>query len=126
MSAYVDKILQPSHPKMSSYIQDNTQFLNCISRIKSVPHNALTVSMDVRAWYSSIPHSDDIEAFEIFMIENGFSSIEISNITKIMDFILAHNYFEFNDASYIHTAMKKIWPPHMQAYLCGTLRIFTG
>ena len=36
MSAYVDKILQPFLPKLSSFIQDTTQFLNCISKIKSV------------------------------------------------------------------------------------------
>ena len=29
--------------------------------------------------------------------------MEISNITKIIDFILTHNYFEFNDESYIQT-----------------------
>ena len=37
------------------------------------------------------------------MIENGFPSMEISDITKILDFILTHNYFEFNDKSYIQT-----------------------
>ena len=53
--------------------------------------------MDVVTLYSSIPHSDGIKACKIFMIENGFASMEISNIIKIMDFILTHNYFEFND-----------------------------
>ena len=53
------------------------------------------------------------------MIENGFPSIKISNIIKIMDFILTHNYFKFNDRSYIQarrTAMGGKWPPHMQTY----------
>ena len=36
MSAYVDKILQTLFQKISSYIQDTTQFLSCISKIKSV------------------------------------------------------------------------------------------
>ena len=125
MSAYVDKILQPFLQKIPSYIQDTTQFLNCTSKIKSVPHNVLIVSMDVKTLYSSIPHSDGIKACKIFMIENGFTSLEISNITKIIDFILTHNYFEFNDKSYIQThgtAMGKKWPPHMQTYLCGTVK----
>ena len=103
MSTYVDKILQPFPKKIPSYIQGTTQFLNCISKIKYVPHNALIVSMDVKTLYNSIPHSDGIEACKIFKIENGFTSIEISNITKIIDFILTHNYFEFNDKSYIQT-----------------------
>ena len=65
MSAYVDKIVQPFLP---SYIQNTTQFLNCISKINVVPHNALIVSMDVKTLYSSILHSDGIQACEIFMI----------------------------------------------------------
>ena len=103
MSAYVDKILQPFLPNIPSYIQDTTQFPNCISKIKSVPHVALMVSMDVKTLYSSIPHSHGIKACETFMIENGSPSMEISNITKRIDFIFAHNYLEFNDKSYIQT-----------------------
>ena len=59
--------------------------------------------MDVETLYNSIPHSDGIEACKIFMIENGLISMEISTITRIIDFILTHNYFEFNDKSYILT-----------------------
>ena len=59
--------------------------------------------MDAKTLYSSIPHSDGIKACKIFIIENGFPSMEISNITKFIDFILTHNYFEFNDKHYIQT-----------------------
>ena len=59
--------------------------------------------MDVKALYSSIPHSDGMKACEIFMIENGFPSMEISNITNTLDFALAHNYFEISDETYIQT-----------------------
>ena len=104
-SAYVSKTLQPFLPKIPCYIQDTTQFPNCMQKIKSVPHNAPIVSMDVKALYNSIPHSDGIKACEIFMIENGFPSMEISNTTKII-----HNYFEFYHESYIQahgTAIEK-------------------
>ena len=37
------------------------------------------------------------------MIENGFPSMEISNITNTLDFALAHNYFEISDETYIQT-----------------------
>ena len=83
--------------------------------------------MDVKALYSSIPHSDGIKAGEIFMIKNGFTSMEIRNIIKIRHFILTHSYLEFNDECYVQThgtAMGKKWPPHMQTYLYGTLKNF--
>ena len=77
--------------------------------------------MDVNTLYSSIPHSDGIKACEIFMTLNCFPSTEISSITKIKDFIFTHNYFEFNDKSYIQThgtaILKKV-----QTYLCGALK----
>ena len=59
--------------------------------------------MDVKILYSSVPHSDGIKACDMFMIENGFPSMEMSNNTKIIDFILTHNYYEFNNKSYIQT-----------------------
>ena len=72
--------------------------------------------MDVKILYSSIPQSDGLKACEIFLMENGFTSMEISNITKVIHFILTHNYFEFNDKSYIQTngtAIKKKNGPHI-------------
>ena len=85
MSAYVEKFLQLFPPKIPGYIQDTTRFPNCISKIKTVPHNAFIVSMDVKTLYSSIPHSDGIKAYEISMMKNGFPYAEISSITKIID-----------------------------------------
>ena len=90
--------------------------------MKSVPHSALIVSMDVKTLYSSIPQSNGIIALETFLIENGFPTMEISNITKIIDFILTHNYLEISDQSYMERQWKQKWPQHLQTFLCGTLK----
>ena len=82
--------------------------------------------MDVEAFYSSFPHSDGIEACKNFMIEYGFHSMEFSNITKIIDFILTHKCLEFNDEFYIQThgtVMGSKMAHHMQTYLCRTMKI---
>ena len=81
--------------------------------------------MDVKTLYSSIPHSDGIKACEILIIENGFPSMEVSNITKIIDFIIRHNYFEFNDKSYIQThgtAMGEKHFPHICKHIYVELK----
>ena len=68
--------------------------------------------MDFRALYSSILHTDGIKACEIFMKENGFPSMEISNITIIIH--STRNFIQFNDKSYIQargTAMGKKMVP---------------
>ena len=81
--------------------------------------------MDVKALYSSIPHSAGIKAGKILMTENGFTSMKVSNVTKIIGFILAQYYFESNDKSFIQTQGTAIWkkrPQHMQTYSCGTLK----
>ena len=49
----------------------------------SVPHIAVIVSMNVKALYSSLPHSDGIKACENLVIKNIFQSMEISSIAKI-------------------------------------------
>ena len=102
-SAYVNKPLQPFLQKIPSYFQNTTQFLNYISIIIYAPHNALIISKDVRTSYSSIPHNDCIKACKIHMMKNGFTFMEISNITKMIDFISTHNYFEFSDESFIQS-----------------------
>ena len=53
---------------------------------------------------------DGIKACNIYMMENSFPSIEISNITKIIDFILTHNYFEFNDESMMFVFIQFVNP----------------
>ena len=77
--------------------------------------------MDVKSLCSSIPHSDGIKACEVYVIENGFTSMEISIITKIIYFTLTHNYFEFNDKSYSQTdgtAMgKKMAPTYANIFM---------
>ena len=81
--------------------------------------------MDVKALCTNIPHSDGVKVCEIFMIENGIPSMEITNVTQIIHFILTHNCFEFNDESYIQaheTAMGTKWPQHMQTYLYVNLK----
>ena len=129
MSVFDDKILQPFLPKILCYIQDTTKFLNCISKTKSVPNNAVIISMDAKALYSSIPHSDGIEACKHIVIESGIPSMEISIITEIIYFILTHNYFEFIDESYIlihGTAMGKKLPhicKHIFAKLLRHLQV---
>ena len=81
--------------------------------------------MDVRALYSSIPHSDGIKACEIFMIQNGFSSMEIGSITKLQ-ILSQHTTISNLKINPTFTLMErqwgKKWPPHMQTYLCGTLK----
>ena len=59
--------------------------------------------MDVKALHTSFPLSDGIKACEFTMIKDGFTSKEISNITKIIDFTSTQIYFEFDDESYIQT-----------------------
>ena len=55
------------------------------------------------------------------MIENGFPSTEISSITKIIDLVLTHSYFEFSDESYIQahgTAIgTKMAPPYANIFM---------
>ena len=83
MSAYVDKILQHFLPKISSYIQNTTQILNSLSKTKSVPHNTVIVSMDVKALHSSFPHSDGMKECENFLKKMDFHLLKSAILLKL-------------------------------------------
>ena len=77
--------------------------LTVLKKTKSFPNNSIIVSLNVKALCSSNPQSDEIKACANFIIKDGFHSMEVSNITKVIDFILQHNYLKFDDESYIQT-----------------------
>lgn len=66
ISDYIDQIVKPLLPSISSYIKDTTHFLRIMSYIDSLPDNALLVILDVSCLYSNIPHGEGILTCKIY------------------------------------------------------------
>ena len=100
ISSYVDAILQPIVEHTQSFLQDSTSFVREIKQT-SIPHDALLVTIDVSALYTSIPQekrirvcSDSVQTFYPDMPE-------LANVVEtFLKFILQANVFTFNGKPY--------------------------
>ena len=59
------------------------------------------VTMDVNYLYINIPHTDGVEACHSFFIMNTTDQTLINDIPTLVDFILKHNLYVFDDKQYL-------------------------
>ena len=123
MSAFVDRTLQKYLPSIPSYIKDTTDFLNKIKSINDKPPESFTlVTMDVTSLYTNIGHADGIKAMSDFLAKQDVEMSLVSDIAKLAEFILKHNFFTFDDKFYLQTngtAMgTKMAPSYANIFMC--------
>ena len=63
--------LQPELRNLNSYVQDTTDFIKKISKIKPLPKGAHLVTMDVRSLYTSILNEEGLQAVEQTLMESN-------------------------------------------------------
>ena len=83
--------------------------------------DSLLVTMDVNSLYTNIPHSDGVEACRSFLTMNTIDQALINDIPTLVDFILKHNLFVFDDEQYLQingTAMgTKMAPTYANIFM---------
>ena len=123
MSAFVDKTLQKYLPMIPSYVRDTTDFLNKIKIINEKPPSSFTlVTMDVTSLYTNICHEDGINATKEFLLKQNVDASFVTDLTRLTEFILKHNYFTFDEKMYLQTngtAMgTKMAPSYANIFMC--------
>ena len=63
--------------------------------------DSLLVTMDVNSLHTNIPHSDGVEACRLFLTMYTTDQTFIVDIPALVDFILKHNPFVFDDKQYL-------------------------
>ena len=101
ISGFVDSILQPLLQKIPSYLKDTTHFIRNLSYIGTLAPGSILISMDVNSLYINIPHADGVAACRAFLNKHNIQSDIATNIPILIDFILKHNTFTFNDKYYL-------------------------
>ena len=101
MSEFVDRGLQPLLASIPSYIKDSTDFLNKLGLFDNLPDDAILVTLDVTALFSSIPHNDDIGACKKYLDRRTLSTTSSEDICQLIRFILENNVFSFNDEFFL-------------------------
>ena len=103
-SGFGDSILQPLLRKISCYLKDITHFHSNLSlHIDTLAPGSILISMDVDSLYTNIPHADRVAACRNFLNEHNIQSDIATDISILIDFILRHNTFTFNDKYYLQT-----------------------
>ena len=102
---------------MPSLITDTNDFLRKLNDINyPITPESTMITMDVNSLYNSIPHTEGINACRSFINRHTTDPALINEIPILVDFILNHNLFKFNNDHYLQingTAMgTKIAPAY--------------
>ena len=87
---------------MHSLITDTNDFLkkhNDINHLITPESNMIT--MDINSLYTNIPPTDGINACRSFLNRHATDPALINDIPILIDFILTHNLFKFNNDHYL-------------------------
>ena len=96
VSEFLDYELKPVVQKGKSYIRDSGHFLEKIKSIRTLPENAILVTVDVVGLYPSIPHQAGLSALKEALENRSVKKIPTENLIKMAEFVLKNNLFEFN------------------------------
>ena len=102
ISGYVDSILQPLLHNVPSLITDTNDFLRKLNDINHlITPESTMITMDVNSLYTNIPHTDGINACRSFLNRHTTDPALINDIPILIDFILTHDLFKFNNDHYL-------------------------
>ena len=100
---FVDSILQQLLQKIPSYLKDTTHFIRNLSYIGTLAPGSILILMDVDYLCTNIPHADGVDACRTFPNKHDIQSDIATDNHILIDFILKHNIFTFNDKYYLQT-----------------------
>ena len=81
-------------------MKDTAHFLR---HIDALAPGSMLISMDVNSFFTHIPHADAVAACRNFLNKHNIQSDIATDIPILIDFILRHNTFTFNDKYYLQT-----------------------
>lgn len=121
ISGTLDRLLKPLLKYIPSYIRDTKHFLNIIQEIHSLDEDEIMVTIDVSALYTSIPHSEGLEAVRSALTAHPNPHIGTDVIIFLLEIVLKNNTFKF-DNKYYHqiqgTAMgTKVAPTYANIFM---------
>ena len=87
---------------MQSLITDTNDILRRLNDIDNlITPESITITMVVNSLYTNIPHTDGINACSLFHNKRTTDPALINGIPILIDFILTHNLFKFNNDHYL-------------------------
>lgn len=100
ISHILDLILRPHVSKLPSHIKDTRDFICKLQEIGSLHDDDLMVTIDVSSLYTSIPHTDGIDAVRKTLSHLRNPPIPLQTILEMVEMTLTMNTFKFNNNFY--------------------------
>ena len=100
LSEYLDSFLKFQMRKCKSYIRDTKDFLSKLNDIKSLPNNAILVTMDVASLYTNIDHNEGASACYKMLQKRKNKKIPSTLLKRLILLVLKSNIFRFNEQLY--------------------------
>lgn len=103
-SEYIESFLSPLANKHASYLKNSYDFVNKI-RNSVVPRECLIVTADISSLYTNMHHDRIISTVQRAFQNSPHPAAARpdSLLLELLDFILKHNDFEFNNQNYLQT-----------------------
>ena len=127
VSSFVDYFLKDLVKTLPSFIQDTTDILRKfedLNREGPQPPNSFLATLDVVSLYPNIPHSEGLEACELYLNKRQNKTIPTTFLISLIQFVLENNNFVFNDKHYLQiqgTAMGTKMAPSYACLFMGFL-----
>ena len=98
ISQFLDGIFQKIVTNLPTYIKDTNDVLNILKNtdLCSTTNEWSLFTMDVKALYTSIPHSDGLQAIRHFVEHHPTPDVSPTAIVRLTELVLTLNSFEFN------------------------------
>ncbi|XP_041420430.1 uncharacterized protein LOC121394203 [Xenopus laevis] len=103
IAIFIDHYLQPIVQQMDSYVKDTTHLLTMLKELR-VPPDSILATMDVSSLYTVIPHEAGIAVCREALSRIQVDGPPVEFLIALLDLILSHNYFMFNDKFFLQVA----------------------
>ena len=100
ISRYVDHFLKPLAKKVPTYVKDTDHILSILDNIKKLSRDTISVTIDVCALYTSIPHDEGLAAIREALSTRHHQFPPSDTLVELTKLILTNNVFEFDNKYY--------------------------
>ena len=112
LSWYVDQNCKTWVSRLPSYIEDSTdqiRHLEGINENKSLPINAIPISLDIKSMYNNIPSDEGIEAMRVTLENREDKSVHTYFLVELIKIVLECNAFEFDKQYFLQQIGTVSW-----------------
>ena len=104
VSLLLERILNQLLTFIPSHLSNTEECVNMLRSLGRLPDNCIIASLDVVSLYSNIPIAESIDAavelLEIHCHDVDMFYMSLSDVRKLLEFVLQSNYFEFGQSVY--------------------------